>query len=267
MNLLADLSTLHIAYFFLAALIVGFTKTSVGGVGILAVLLMALAFPGKASPGILLPMLLLADVFAVLYYRRDCQWKILLKIFPMTALGVILAYFIIDLIPIELFRLTLGWLILLMLLLGFLLDHFQVKQDTAPPSKHQPLPTTGQSHSFGKNLLIIFTGLAAGVTTMIANAAGPVFSVYLLRLGLKKAEFVGTRSWFFLVINIFKIPFSISLGLITPQTLTLNAMAIPVIVLGAYLGYIFLKKINLSAFKWLVRAAVLVAAVRLIVWH
>ena len=265
-----DLSTLDYTYILIAALLVGFTKTSVGGVGILAVLLMALAFPGKASPGILLPMLLLADVFAVLYYRRDCQWKILLKIFPMTALGVILAYYIIDLIPIELFRLTLGWLILLMLALGFLMDYFQAKQGAGQPLNHQPPPAnknTAVLYSFGKNLLINMTGLAAGVTTMIANAAGPVFSVYLLRLGLKKAEFVGTRSWFFLVINVFKIPFSISLGLITPQTLTLNAMAIPVIIFGAYLGYIFLKKINLSAFKWLVRAAVLVAAIRLIIWH
>jgi uncharacterized membrane protein YfcA len=71
----------------MAALLVGFTKTSVGGVGILAVLLMALAIPGKASPGVLLPMLIVADIFAVIYYRRHCNWGILLKLFPMTAVG------------------------------------------------------------------------------------------------------------------------------------------------------------------------------------
>ena len=67
-----DLGAFSYIYIGLAAFLVGFTKTSVGGVGILAVLLMALALPGKASPGLLLPMLIAADIMAVLYFRRYC---------------------------------------------------------------------------------------------------------------------------------------------------------------------------------------------------
>jgi len=242
---LAELSTLAIFYFLTAAFIVGFTKTSVGGMGILAVLLMALAFPGKASPGILLPMLIIADIFAVIYYRRSCQWHVIAKIFPLTAVGVVIGYFIVDIIPQNAFEVTLGLVILAMLALSLVLE------------KH------GADLS-GNKLFVGATGIAAGIATMMGNAAGPIFGIYLLQMGLPKKEFVGTRSWFFLLINIFKIPFSANLGLITFDTLTLNAYAFPLIMLGAFAGYMFLKMINLSTFKWLIRLAVLVAAVRLI---
>jgi len=225
--------------------LVGFTKTSVGGIGILAVLLMALAVPGKASPGVLLPMLIVADIFAVIYYRRHCDWKILIRIFPATAVGIIVGYVIVDALPGQVFERVIGGIILAMLVLGLVIE------------KRQPAFSAG-------GLWAAVVGLVAGVVTMIANAAGPVFGIYLLQLGLNKQSFVGTRSWLFLVLNIFKIPFSASLGLITVDSLYLNLMTVPLIFLGAYLGFKVLKLINLELFKWLIRLAALVAALRLI---
>ena len=191
---MGDLSSLTILYFLAAAFIVGFSKTSVGGMGILAVVLMALAFPGKMSPGILLPMLILADIVAVLYYRRSCQWGVIAKIFPLTAIGILIGYFIVDYIPQDTFEVTLGILILAMLGLSLVLEK------------------RGADLS-GNKLFVGATGIAAGVATMMGNAAGPIFGIYLLQMGLPKKEFVGTRSWFFLLINVFKIPFSANLGL------------------------------------------------------
>lgn len=245
--LLADLSLQAIAFFVLAAFIVGFSKTSVGGVGILAVVLMALAFPGKASPGILLPMLIIADIVAVLYYRRSCQWSVIARIFPLTALGVLIGYFIVEITPQHIFEIALGGVILAMLALSFLME----KQGVNLASNRA---------------FTIMSGLMAGVATMMGNAAGPIFGVYLLQMGLSKSAFVGTRSWFFLLINLFKIPFSIHLGLITPDTLMLNAIAIPVLLSGGFLGFIFLKYINLEVFKILIRITVVIAAVRLILF-
>lgn len=239
-----DLTTTHYIYIALAALLVGFSKTSVGGVGILAVLLMALAIPGKGSPGVLLPMAILADIFAVLYYRRHCQWKILLRLVPLTAIGVFFGYLLVDIIPIDIFQPVLGFIILSMLAIEVFLPK--------------------NNASINNPLLTGFVGIFAGIATMIANAAGPIFGVYLLRMGLNKSEFVGTRSWFFLLLNLFKIPFSISLGLITPETLKLDLMFIPAIIVGAFLGYIFLKHINMFVFKWLIRTVVILAATRLI---
>ncbi len=240
-----DLTTLNLFYIFIAALLVGFTKTSVGGVGILAVLLMALAIPGKASPGVLLPMLIVADIFAVLYYRRDCQWGILLRLFPLAAVGVFIGYLTVNLIPAWFFETAIGVVILVMLAL-----------ELAMPK--------GRKTPFGGWLLTGFVGIFAGIATMVANAAGPVFGIYLLQMGLSKKDFVGTRSWYFLIVNMFKIPFSVNLGLITSDSLQLNLMFIPVIFVGAFLGYRVVGYLNLTTFKWLIRGAVVVAAARLI---
>ncbi len=215
--------------------------------GILAVLLLALAFPGKASPGIMLPMLIVADIMAVLYYRRDCQWHILLKIFPAAVLGIVIGFFIADSVPVDLFEKLIGLLILLMLAVSFYIEHARL-----PPNASRPVTS--------------FVGLFAGATSMIANAAGPIFGIFLLQMGLSKEKFVGTRSWYFLVLNIVKVPFSIKLGLITTDTLALNLASVPIILGGAWAGVIVLKWINLTLFKWLIRAAVLVAALRLLVF-
>ena len=243
--MIIDPADWQLFYLLAAAAIVGFTKTSVGGVGILAVLLIALAFPGKASPGILLPMLIIADIMAVIYYRRDCQWKIIWRLLPLTIVGVVGGYFIVDQVPVAIFEKFLGIIILAMLGLSLAIE--------------------GRSTAIGDSRL--FTGIVgaiAGASSMVANAAGPIFGIYLLQKGLNKQEFVGTRSWFFLMMNIIKVPFSIQLGLINTQTLTLNTYSIPFILGGAFIGVKVLGMINLTLFKWLIRVAVVIAAVRLI---
>ena len=242
-----DLSFFAIGCVTLSALLAGFSKTSVGGVGILMVLLMAMAFPGKASPGVLLPMLIVADIFAVIYYRRDCNWSILIRILPMTAVGIFIGYLIVDLIPFEVFEKVIGFIILAMVVMGLMLERSK-----------QSFTESG--------LWTYLVGVVAGIVTMIANAAGPVFGVFLLQMGLTKTSFVGTRSWYFLLLNIFKVPFSANLGLITADSLKLNLMFIPVIFVGAFLGVKFLKMINLTAFTWLIRITALIAALRLIVF-
>ncbi|MCF6321515.1 MAG: sulfite exporter TauE/SafE family protein [Rhizobiaceae bacterium] len=242
-----ELSEIQYLYIGLAALLVGFTKTSVGGVGILAVLLMALAIPGKGSPGVLLPMLVVADIFAVVFYRRECQWGVLVKLVPLTLVGIIIGYFLLDIIPAQVFERIIGVIILIMLVLEFIVSKTGKKKFDGWP-------------------ITVLVGIFAGIATMIANAAGPIFGIYLLQMGLAKKEFVGTRSWFFLLLNVFKLPFSANLGLITVETLKLDLMFLPAIVIGAIIGYWVLGLINVSMFKWLIRAASLVACIRLILF-
>ena len=119
MNTLMELSPLALVCIFLAALMVGIAKTFIGGLGVLIVILMAMAFPGKMSTGVLLPMLIVADIFAVIFYRRDCQWRVLLKIFPMSAAGVFIGYLILDKISDDLFSFILGFIILAMVVMSF----------------------------------------------------------------------------------------------------------------------------------------------------
>ncbi len=242
-----DLSILTIVYIALAAFFVGFSKTSVGGAGVIYVLLMALAFPGKASVGILLPMLIVGDIIAVIYYKRDCDWKIILKMFPLTALGVVLGYFIVDILSQEVFNVALGIVILIMLVLG----HFLEDRTLAKSSN---------------KLVSNFVGLLAGMSSMLANAAGPLVSVYFLQLKLSKLVFVGTASWYFLLLNLFKIPFSTNLGLINWDTLTLNLLYVPLILLGAYVGVKFLREIDMKFFTLLVKIASLLVSIKLILF-
>ena len=239
-----DITALHYFYIGLAAFLVGFTKTSVGGVGILAVLLMALAIPGKASPGVLMPMLVVADIMAVIYYRRSCQWDILLRLLPMSLVGVGIGFLVLRLVPDANFERIIGATILAMLALDIWM-------------------TDGVRRHMRGRVMTAIAGAMAGTASMVANAAGPIFGIYLLQMGLKKAELVGTRSWFFLAINIVKVLLAAQLGLVTPESLTLNLYFLPVILIGAVVGYKVLYFINIELFKWLIRIAALIAAVRL----
>ena len=169
----------------------------------------------------------------------------LLKLLPLTLVGIAVGFAILWILPDYNFEKIIGGIILAMLALDFALTE-QAKR-----------------HFRGKTVTGV-AGVLAGSASMMANAAGPVFGVYLLQLGLKKSEFVGTRSWFFLLLNVAKVPFSASLGLITTETLTVNVVFLPVILMGAYLGYKVLNYINIRLFGVLIRLAVLIAAVRLI---
>jgi len=240
-----ELSNIEIIYLATAAYIVGFSKTSVGGLGIIVVLLMAEAFPGKESVGILLPMLVVGDLIAVIVYKKNCDWQIIARIFPLTVIGVVIGYFIIDLIPEKLFNIALGLVILSMLVLGQIIEG---KKIVASNNRY----------------MVIFIGILAGIATMLANAAGPLLAMYFLQLALPKKAFVGTRAWFFLFLNIFKIPFSVNLGLITWDTLTLNFFSLPLIIIGAYIGIKFLVKIDMSIFSILIKIASFVVCLKLI---
>jgi uncharacterized membrane protein YfcA len=107
-------------------------------------------------------------------------------------------------------------------------------------------------------------GFTAGVTTMLANAAGPVMALYLLAVALPKDAFVGTAAWFFLLINLLKIPFSLQLGLITADTLLFNALLVPAIVGGLFLGRAVVRRLPQKWFDSFVLLFALVAAFRLL---
>jgi uncharacterized membrane protein YfcA len=229
----------------IAAVLIGFSKTSVGGLVILAVPLVAIGFPGKQSTGIILPLMVFADLLAVIYYRRDCNWRVIFKFFPLTAVGVGIGYLILNSIPNHIFNIVLGITIIVMLLVGMLVERVKLS------------PVAQWSYT-------IVVGLLVGISTMLANAAGPLLGIYFLQLGMDKKGFIGTRSWYFLLLNAFKLPFSASLGLVTVDSLMLNAMCIPLALLGGYIGYRLIGFLNENVFKRCIQGAALLAACHLI---
>jgi uncharacterized membrane protein YfcA len=107
-------------------------------------------------------------------------------------------------------------------------------------------------------------GLFAGVTTMLANAAGPIVALYLLAVSLPKQELVGTSAWFFMILNVYKVPFSFGLGLINEQTLWLNLLLAPAIVAGTYLGRYLIRLVPQRLFDIMLLTFISTAALRLI---
>ncbi len=235
----------------LCGMIVGFAKTGIAGTGILIVPLMAYLFPAKESVGILLPMLVIGDIFTVTYYRRHAVWKHVLRALPWAILGILLGYATGKLFTLSnhTMKQEIGVIVLLVLAMG---EWVRRQGDTVT----ERLP---HRWWFAAGL-----GLLGGFLTMTANAAGPVWVVYLLAMELPKEAFLGTSGWMFLILNTFKIPFQWDLGSINSQSLFFNLEMFPAITAGALIGIATVKRLPQRVFDLLVRLLAAVAALRLL---
>lgn len=233
----------------LAAFVAGFSKTGVSGISVLAVALFAYVFPSsKQATGLVLPLLIFADVIAVLSYRAHTQWRILWRVFPWTAGGVILGYFALDHISDRATRLLIGSIIVALAVLGLWRRSRAGRTDGDVPVHW----------SIG-----ILVGILAGFVTLIANAAGPLMAIYLVAMRLPKMQYVGTAAIFFLLINLFKVPFMADLGLVTADSLRFNLDLLPAVLLGALTGRWLLRRIDQVLFEKLVLGLSVVAGMLL----
>lgn len=227
----------------------GLSKTGIAGLGVLPVALFATALPARASTGALLPLLLCGDIFALAYFRKHADWSHLWRLFPWVITGVVVGSFALGRVSNPQVQRMLGVILLVMVALH-LWRQWQGEAATAD------LPHTWW--------FAAITGLLAGFTTMVANAAGPVMILYLLAVGLPKLEFIGTGAWFFMLVNAFKVPFSLRLGLINPGSLLLDGLLLLPMVPGALLGPVIIRRLNQRAFEWMALGLTVVAALRLV---
>jgi len=234
--------------FLTCGILIGMAKTGLSGAGLMIVPIMAGIFGGKLSVGIVLPMLIFADLFAVNYYHRYATWRYILLALPWALLGVVIATMFGNLIDDKTFKA----IIAIVILLGMVL---MIIQDTLIKSKKIP-----DTWWFAAML-----GLTGGFTTMIGNAAGPVMSLYLLSMHLPKNIFIGTSAWFFLIINLLKIPFHVfSWHTITYQTLMVDLASIPAILLGVLLGIKSVKMIPEKVYRYFIVISTILAALLLL---
>lgn len=230
----------------LAALLVGFSKTGVPGLGILIVPLMAMVFPAKISVGALLPMLVVGDVFAVAFYRQHTHWNKLWPLFPWVLVGTIPGAWALKNLESVCLEPVLGWLVLAMIALE--LSRRQFGWEHIP---HHPA-------------FVAATGVAAGFATTLGNVAGPIMTIYFLSKGLDRDQLIGTGAWYFLIINVSKLPIFGALHMITAETLWFNVLMIPAIVVGALVGKWALPRISQRAFAATVMVLAAIAAARLV---
>lgn len=233
----------------LCALMIGMSKTGINGLGTLVVPLMAFAFGGMPSSGVVLPMLVMADVFGVIYYHRSANFKALIKVMPWALVGIVLGLLTGKAISAEQFRQLIGILLIISLIL-MVWNEFKKKSE-----KNKP-------HA---SWLSVPYGIAGGFSTMIGNAAGPVMSIYLLMKNLPKNEFIGTAAWFFFIINIIKMPLQIwGWNNITTDTLLFNLKMLPFIAVGAWLGIKLVKIIPEKVYRWFIIIGTFVSSLVLI---
>ncbi|MFG1984073.1 sulfite exporter TauE/SafE family protein [Streptomyces albidoflavus] len=245
-----------------AALLVGFSKTSVSGANTISLAVFAAVLPAKESTGVLLPLLIVGDICAVLVYRRHAHWPTLWRLFPAVAAGVLAGTAFLALADDGAVRTSIGAILLAMSAMTYWrrrrAAHAPAGTDGEPGPEEEP--GTGR----GGRLKARSYGVLGGFTTMVANAGGPVMSLYLLSAGFRKLGFLGTSAWFFLIVNTSKVPFSVGLGLIDGPSLLLDAVLVLFVVPGALLGRALAHRINQALFDQLVLAATVVGGVQLL---
>jgi uncharacterized membrane protein YfcA len=233
-----------IIIFYFVALLVGMSKTGIHGTGMLAVPLLAVIFGGMNSSGVMLPILCIADIFGVTYYHRHASWQHLRLLFPSAAVGIILGSQAGAYIDDSAFRFIMAFVIFASVALMVWLER-----------NHKKDIPQGKVFS---NVI----GATGGFTSMIGNLAGSVMAVYFIAMRLPKNVFIGTTAWFFMVINLFKVPFHVfHWKTITVETLLMDLTAIPPIALGAYIGIAIVKQMNDSIYRWFILGMTVVAAI------
>ncbi|MCJ8341075.1 MAG: sulfite exporter TauE/SafE family protein [Pseudomonadales bacterium] len=228
-----------------AGLITGFSKFSVGGMGLLILPVIMIAFPGPQALGIILPMYIITDVLAVISYRKNIHWPLIARLLPVCLFGVVLGGWLLASINPGQFSWLLGLMIVSMLVLGVVLDNTKSNLMRHPVSGY-------------------LTSLLGGFVSLTSNAAGPIFSLYFMEQKLSKETYISTRAWAFLLLNFAKVPMLFALGLLSIESTIISLQSIPGLVIGACIGYWLLGKLKLIQFKWLIRIMASLAAIKLL---
>jgi uncharacterized membrane protein YfcA len=222
--------------------------------------LLALIFGAKESTGVVLPMLCFADLVAVIYYRRAAEWKYIIRLLPWALAGFGLALLVDRVVPARGFKALIGACILTGLVVMFWNDRrgkaaaVSSAMPSATPSATAPATPSAWWFS------AIF-GVMGGFSTMIGNAAGPIMSVFLLSMRLRKTSFVGTAAWFFMIVNYLKVPLQLFVWHnIRVEGLLFGVTLIPAILAGAALGVLVVKNVSESRYRVIVYIMTIVSA-------
>ena len=201
-------------------------------------------------------MLIVGDICAVSIHRSNVQWDHIRKLMPTVVIGLFAGTGLLIWLgksKLNVLNPLIGGIVLLMLAVSLLRGKLG---DRLVPSS--PIGT-------------VFTGALAGFTTMVANAAGPVMSIYMTSTDMNKKQLIGTSAWYFLIVNTVKIPFLVFVTCLVPSsplfdraTLMFDVCAIPVIVGGAIVGRAVFDKIPQRLFNSLILVLAAVASLKLL---
>nr|WP_155600932.1 sulfite exporter TauE/SafE family protein [Zobellia amurskyensis] len=243
-----DITLTAWALAFTAATVIGLSKAGIKGIAIVNVTLMALAFTAKASTGIVVPLLVVGDIFAVIYYNRHANWAHIVKFLPWILVGIACGVLIGNDLDEGLFKIAMAIIILVSVLMMYWWDR----------RKSKSVPT----HWLFAGLV----GTIAGITTMIGNLGGAFSNIYFLAMRVPKNEFIGTAAWLFLIINVLKLPLHIFVWeTITVETLLFDLKLVPGIILGVFLGIRLVKIIKEDFYRKMILVLTALGAIMILI--
>jgi uncharacterized membrane protein YfcA len=234
----------------LASVLLGFSKTALGGIAMVSVAIFAAVLPARASTGLVLLLFLVGDVFALRAYTRFTEWAVLRRLAPAVAVGIAVGALFLFVAADLAVRRTIGVILLVLVSVATV----------------QKLRRRGEDDDPGpaSSALMVSTGTISGFTSMVANAGGAIMSLYLLRLRLPVMVFLGTTAWFFFVINVVKVPVSLGLGLLDWSTARATLLLSPAVVVGALAGRAVARRMSLATFEWVILIVTFAAALNLV---
>ena len=241
----------------LAAIVIGFSKTALGGLAVISVAIFATILPAKESTAAILALLIVGDLVAVWHYRHDADWSLIRRLLPAVLPGLVLGSVFLRFVSDGVLRRSIGAVLLVLLLLQLLVKW---RSEVSAPSASEVPASNAHEH----RAVAWTAGTAAGFTTMTANAAGAVMTLYLSASGIDKRRFIGTNAWFFLIVNLVKVPFSVGLGLMHWADIGRAGLLAPLILLGGVLGYAAMRRISQHRFDIAVLLASAIAATALL---
>lgn len=235
----------------LIGFLIGLSKTAIGGIGMVNAALLATIMPAKESTGVLLVLLIVGDFFAIGVYKKHVEWKMLRKLIWPVIAGVIVGAYFLSHSSDQSLKKTIGWIVLLLVVFYPISQRLQ-RQDIDISLKYP-------------KLLRIVLGYMAGFMSMVANSGGPPMSIYLLMRRNSVMNFLGNTAWFFFVINVFKVPFTLGLGFLDFQSFQYIFPALPAVPVGAILGRKLVNKIDLELFQKITLVTAAAAGLNLII--
>lgn len=245
---MVDLGILQWVVLATGAAVIGLSKAALPGAGTVAVALFAAVLPARQSTGTILLLLIVGDVFALWAYRRHADARTLLRLAPAVVAGLLVGVVFLAFASDDLVRRMIA--VVLLAVVGVTLWRRRARAELEGKRSHR--------------LAAAVYGSLGGFTTMVANAAGPVMSMYFLAARFPVKAFLGTAAWFFAIINVVKVPFAVGLGLITPEGLWIDLVLVPVVIAAAFAGRLIAGRISQRFFERAVIVLTVAGAVYLL---
>ncbi len=247
-----DLDACSWALAALCGLVVGMSKCGLAGLSSIAIPLMPMLMPAKASTGVMLPVFILGDAMGVAHFNRHANWKLLWRLIPAALLGILIGFWLLKQpwLDDRAIRKSIGVIVLVICIMNIFKERLKM--------------SFGEGKGTLSFAIACFFGVMAGVTTMVANASGPIMVIYLLAMGLKKDEFIGTSAWYFMLLNWIKVPLMIRLGMMNPDSLLFDFKLAPVILVGGILGIFLTDRLSEKNYKFVIQVLTVITAIKLL---